>query len=509
MAKTPQSKVGAQRASLFKLTSFNPIRNLTPARLATALDAFERGELRSAALIWQKIMERDDQVKACAPKRTRKVAGLSWEVLPIDDSPEAAAHAEALTHFYNNLRTVDGLEENVRGGMRLLMKQLLTAVPLRYACFEIIWKPQGAQLTAELKFLPLQFFENTTGRLRFLKADTDVYGADLDEFFGEGNWMVATGDGLMQACSVAWMFKNMPLKAWVTFCDKFGIPGLHAKTTAAKGSPEWQALVDAINGFGEDLALVTNEGASIAPLAAPAAGNQPHPELVDRMDRAISRLWLGGDLATMSQAGEGSGAMPQSDDLSALQEEDAALITDTLQEYLDRAVIRQLFGVEEPLAYFQLKLPAKTNVERELKVDETLVRLGVPVGVKSLQQRYGRPEPEAGEPVAALAQTAAPAAPGMFPAANEAPAAAFRQSVLAQYGRAQAERLGPVLKRLDQVLAMPEGDAQRGALERLRASLPEVLKGLKPDSPTVKALEAALGTALASGAAEARKALSP
>ena len=497
-----QSKVSATRVALYKQTSFNPIRGLTPARLASALDAFERGELRQAALIWQKIMERDDQVKTCAPKRTRKVTGLSWEVLPLDDSPEAAAHAEALTHFYDNLRTVDGLDENVRGGMRLLVKQLMSAVALRYACFEIVWQP-GAALSAELKFLPLQFFENTTGRLRFLRTDADPYGVELDEFFGAGNWMVAHGDGVMSACSVAWMFKNMPLKAWVTYCEKYGIPGLHAKTPAQKGSEEWQALVAALNGFGEDLALVTNEGASIAPLAQPSAGAQPHPALVDRMDRAISRLWFGGDLATMSQQGEAAGSNPQSDDLSALQEDDAAMITDTFQEYLDRAVIRQLFGVEQPLAYFQLKLPARTNVERDLRVDETLVRLGVPVGIKSLQQRYGRPAPESGDRLATVPQAAA----GMMPATNEQPEA-YRRNVLAQYRRAQATRIAPIAGRFEAALALPESERQ-AALSKLRDELPEYLRTLSPDSPTVKALEAALGTALVSGAAEGRTQLSP
>lgn len=517
MAKTPQSKVGAQRAALYKLTSFNPIRGLTPARLAAALDGFDRGELRAAAQIWQKIMERDDQVKTCAPKRTRKVTGLSWEVLPIDDSPEADAHAKALTHFYNNLRTVDGLDENVRGGMRLLIKQLMSAVALRYAAFEVVWKP-GAQLTAELKFLPLQFFENTTGRLRYLRTDSDLYGVELDEFFGPGNWMLAHGDGVMGACSVAWMFKNMPLKAWVTFCEKFGIPGLHAQTSAGEGSKEWDALVSALNGFGEDLAIVTNEGAKIAPLATPAAGNQPHPALVDRMDRAISRLWFGGDLATMSADGGAVGSQPQSDDLAALQEDDAAMITDTLQEYLDRAVIRQLFGVDEPLAYFQLKLPARTNVERELKVDQALVGLGVPLGVKSLQQRYGRPAPEAAEALAQAPAAGADAPFGVLPpvsganerrlclAANDQ-APAFGLSMLAQYGRAARERLAPLRARFETALEIEDAAARQTALEQLRAELPAFLRTLSPDSPTVKALENALGTALASGAAEARSAL--
>lgn len=523
MAKSPQSKVGAQRAALFKLTSFNPIRAITPAKLASALDAFDRGEIRQAVLIWQKIMERDDMVKACHPKRTRNVTGLQYEILPVDDSPQAQAHAEALKYFYNNLTAFHGLNENERGGLRLLLQHVMTAVGLRYAAFELIWKPAATgQITAEIKFLPLQFFENTSGRLRYLRSDTDLVGVDPDEYFGEGNWMVATGEGIMEASSVAWMFKSMPLKAWVSYCDKFGIPGLHAKTTAAQGSPEWQALVQALGGYGEDLALVTNDGASIAPLVGPAGGSQPHPPLVERMDRAISRLWLGGDLATMSAAGGAVGSQPQSGDLARLQEDDAAMVTDAFQLYLDRAVIRQLFGEGvAPLAYFQLKPPAGQDTAREILTDQFLIDSGAPVGVKALLERYGRSEPAEGDTRATPKPAGAPAPFGALPqisstnerrvcaAANESTAAGFRASVLASYGKAQATRFAPLLKRLDQVLDMPNGAERTGALERLRASLPEFLKGLSPESPTVKSLEAALGTALASGATEARAAISP
>jgi hypothetical protein len=174
-------------------------------------------------------------------------------------------------------------------------------------------------------------------------------------------------------------------------------------------------------------------------------------------------------------------------------------------------VIRQLFGEGvSPLAYFQLKPPAKQDTTREIATDQFLIDAGAPVGTKALLERYGRSEPAAGDTLAKPKPVGAPApfgAPSPFTAANESTSTAFRTSVLAQYGKAQATRFAPLLKRMDQVIGMPDGAERTGALERLRASLPEFLKGLSPESPTVKSLEAALGTALASGAAEGRQAL--
>lgn len=501
------SKVSAERAKLFKATNFNPIKGLTPAKLVTQIDGFKRGLLRAAALTWQTIMDRDDQVKTCHPKRTRNVTGLNWEILPIDDSDAAQAHKETLERFYNNLTCYHGLNENERGGMRLLIKHMMTAVGLYYACFEIIWKPgAGKDLTADFKFLPLQFFENTEGKLRFLKSDYDLYGVDLDEFFGEGGWMIATGEGIMEASSIAWMFKNMPLKAWVTYCEKFGIPGLHGKTSAAKGSEEWNGLVSALAAFGEDLALVTNQNAEINPIEQPNGANQPHPPLVERMDRAISRLWLGGDLATMSAAGGAVGSQPQSDDIIKLQEDDAAMITDTLQYYVDRRVIEMVYGATQPLAYFKLKPPARTDVEREVKTDEFLIKAGAKLGIKDLLERYGRAEADEGEEIATLS-----AGPSAFPAindrragaVNEDAAKAFRAKALAELSAARAEAFRPLIERLNAVLALPD-DQLTPALEKFRAEMPTLAPDVLKDPASAKAWEKILASALVSGAAEGR-----
>lgn len=512
----PESKVGADRARQFKLTSFNPIKGLTPARLSTYLDAWKRGTLREIALVWQDIMERDDQVKTCHPKRTRNVTGLDYAVLPVDDSAEAGLHKEALEAFYSNLTAVNALELNERGGVRLLFKHMMTAVGMRYACHEIVWEP-GARnkLKAQFRFLPLQFFENMTGRLRFLESDFALLGTDLDEFFGPGGWMVTTGEGIMHATCVAYMFKHMPLKAWVSYCEKFGVPGIHAKTSAAKGSAEWNALIDAVAGFGEDLALITNDGASINPIELKNSGNQPHPALVERMDRAISRLWMGGDLATMSASGSAVGSQPQSDDLEQLKRDDADMITDTLQEYVDKQVIAQTFGADvAPLAYFKLKPPARLDIERELKIDQSLIGWGVEIGVRDLRERYGRSEPDAADEIAhppvAAASPFGAGGPPRLNAQNESVSRqdTFRANALKELTQAQASALRPLVDRLNAILALPDAKID-GALEALKRDLPQINRVILKDAQTQLAFEKILGAAMAAGMADGRAAVTP
>ena len=69
------------------------------------------------------------------------------------------------------------------------------ALPIckKYAVHNILWNRSSQGIRAELQFVPLWFFENRTGVLRFLKNETDLEGEELKA----GAWMVTVGQGLM------------------------------------------------------------------------------------------------------------------------------------------------------------------------------------------------------------------------------------------------------------------------------------------------------------------------
>ena len=120
---------------------FNPIRGLTPQVLSNQLDNFHLGYLSYCALTWDAIERRDDVLKGVAAKRKKDVARLKREVLALDGSAEAAAHAAALTDFYDHLTCVNALDLNERGGFPLLVRQMMDAVGKKYAVHEIVWRP--------------------------------------------------------------------------------------------------------------------------------------------------------------------------------------------------------------------------------------------------------------------------------------------------------------------------------------------------------------------------------
>jgi phage gp29-like protein len=255
---------------------FNPLRNLTPAGLTAALDSFESGYLRQAALIWEAIEQRDDAAKIAVPKRRKSVSRRPWDIIKVDDSPQAERDAEALTYFYNHVTATCATDRNVRGGFRTLINQMMHAEFYQYSAHEIIWQPRKSEsgrmlLTAELRYVPIYFFENRTGVLRYTGPDGLIDGEELQA----DGWLVLTGEGLHKAISVCRVFKHLSLQDWINYSERFGVPGVHGTTNAPKGSQEYIDFCNALEAFANDFIVATGEGTKIELIEAGKTGDAP------------------------------------------------------------------------------------------------------------------------------------------------------------------------------------------------------------------------------------------
>src|SRR4029079_3936153 len=141
--------------------------------------------------------QRDDLLRTVVAKRKKSVARHGWTVLPkpnlIDGEKDAAKeHARALEFFYGNLQCEHAVDSAEKGGFKLLARQMMDAVGKRFAVHEILWQADQRSdsnrnfVTAKFRFVPLGFFENTTGQLRFLENESSVVGVELQS----GAWMI-------------------------------------------------------------------------------------------------------------------------------------------------------------------------------------------------------------------------------------------------------------------------------------------------------------------------------
>ena len=375
-----------RRDSLARL-NWNPIRSLTPTSLARILDDFHAGKLRQAALVWDAIERRDDLLQGVISKRKKSISRLDWEILTLDNSEEAARQKEILEQFYNHLSCINAYDENERGGLPLLIRQMMDAVGKRYAVHEVVFKPfqkdGQSLLTAEFRFVPLFFFENKDGRLHFVgdKGNKDI-PLSSDE------WLITTGDGLMESCSIAYLFKHLPLRDWLIYCERNGMPGVKGITQARPGSAEWEIAREAVQNFGAEFHALMSAGTDIQAIDISGKGELPYPKLVERMDRAMAALWRGSDLTTLGRE-NAVGVTQQRNERDLLEEDDAQMISDTLNEQVDRAVLRHLEKIEFPKAYFHLKPSPNKNLNNDLAILKTLWDMGVQLSLNDIREHFG------------------------------------------------------------------------------------------------------------------------
>lgn len=494
---------------------FNPISSLSPESLSRAINSFDAGQLRQAALLWEAIEDRDDVLQIVGPKRRKKVSGLPWEVLETSDTPEAAKHAEAITDFLNSLTVTDASDRNVRGGLRLAVRQMMNAVFHKYAVHEIVWSNAGGKVRAELRYVPLYFFSNVSGRLSFIGAEGAMNeGPELQD----GEWMVTTGDSaLMKAASICYVFKRLSLQDWLAFSEKFGIPGIHGECQAAKGSQEWNDFCNALSAFANEWVTATNSGAKINLIEAKSGGDAPFAPMVERMDRRMASLVLGSDLATLSRENS-VGSQAQQGDAGALLEDDCELISETLQTQLVRPLIAFLFGTE-PLAYVKFMVPQDADTKAEVEVDQFLINNGGELDAAETFERYNRTPAKTMAEGAVLKKAAAPATPPataptvdtptMPTAENDKPttvnpenAGLVRNAVAKAIG-VRAQVLAPVADVFREIEAMAaDGTVSDSAIldatEKLALRMPEFFT---PENiaPLADEMEAALGTSTLAG----------
>lgn len=525
---TPNETAGAAPSQIFTpemVLSYRRMRaariRLTPEILAHQLEQFEGGRLREFALTADWITRRDDRVSVAWPKRCKAVSRRAYSVQINDGLPDglkkrAKEHQAALKYAYDNCTAAHALDLDQQGGFRLLARQMMEAVGVHYAVHELVWQPRivdgRPRMTFTARFVPLWFFESTTGRLRFLR---NYFGWDGEDMVAD-EWLVTIGENLMEPLAIAAAFKRMTLIDWLAYSEKFGMPGLLGKTGAQKDSPGWLAMREAVEKFAQDWGAVCSKDESIDLVEAKGGGsNLPYPPLVDRMDRAIVSICRGGDLSTMSQQGDSSGSNRQQEETEVLEEDDAAMITETLQK-ISRFIIRELFD-EEPLAYLSIDVPRTKDTQDTLKKVDGLMRYGVPVASDWLRSELGVPAPA--ENANLLLAPAAPAfgvgLPGELAAANAAElAAAGRDALFKTHAQAQdlaAKRpvYRPIAERLAAMLAAPDPTALRALAERFRAEAPVLYRYVLAQAPDLaKPAELAIGTALVSGFAEAAKARS-
>ena len=490
---------------------YNALYALDPDVLVRHLSAFERGDICGLERVLDEFELREDKMKIGAFKMAAAVSSKPWEVRirkGEEENPRAKVHQRALTRFWNRIETTDAFCRNRKGGIRLLVKQMMSAQSRVYSVHDICWKVNGdGTLSATFTHVPAWCFENRTGRLRYIRNDGQTQGEEMRD----GEWLVAVGEGVGIPSAILAMAKRLSWNDWLLFSEKCGMPVIIGKTAAQRGTAAWDQLARAIRAVAPKTGLVADAGSDLSAVSMGAgSGKDTYRELVDTVDRAISALYRGGDFATMSGGPDSAGVNAQDGESELMDADGCAMVSETLRDQVEKFVIRFECGDFEPLAEIVINPPAETeDVDREIKIDSHLAGLGVKLSKADALARYGRteaadekdaleaPKPAAPGPFGALPneaqpktplQTAksalqnAPGNPGGQGEGQDAPA------LLGPFLRALKQDCKPLASEVEELLkALESGGPRSVAAEKARALLDKI-PDLVPEDPTLAPL---------------------
>ena len=484
---------------------YNALFALDPNVLVRHLVAFNSGDIAGLEHVLEEFENREDKMKIGAFKMSAAVASKPWEVRIAkgeEDNERAKLHQEVLTRFWNRVEATDAFCRNRRGGLRLLVKQMMSAQSRVYAVHDVTWTVRGdGELEALFTFVPAWMFENRTGELRFIRDP----GAYTGETMKDGEWLVTVGEGVGISAAILAMAKRLSWNDWLLFSEKCGMPVILGNTGAKEDTPAWKNLLSAIANVAPKTGVLADLETKLqAVQVGGSSGQTTYRELIDVVDRGISALYRGGDLATISQAGDSVGSDSQDGESELMDGEGCAMVSETLHRQIDRHVIRFTCGDFEPLAGIVINPPAEIDdVDRDIKVDQHLGEFGIKLSKKDMLARYGRVEATDENDAAIRQQAQQPGFGGLGGLANEEvkrlsdsavkPATTTAEPLnrsTAELLKAFAADMSPAGKAVEELLnALDKGEAASSPLVKEKASaLLSRLPSLLPEDPATAAV---------------------
>ncbi len=387
---------------------------MTPARLASVLQAAADGNPYDYLTLAEDIEERDLHYSSVLRTRKLAVSGLEPVVEAASDDTDHQAHAEALRELVR------------RPEFGELLDDLLDALGKGYAVAEIIWE-YGARWWPrcyEWRDPRWFVFDRASQReLRLLTEEAPTEGVKLAPFkFIVHVPRLKSGlpirGGLARVASFAWLCKSYAMKDWLAFAEVFGMPLRLGKYGPMASKADIAVLKSAVATMGTDAAAVLPESMKIEFTEAGSAngGGDLFLKLCEWIDKQVSKLVLGQTSSSDSTAGGlGSGqSTAHSEVRDDLLRADSRQLAATLNRDLVRAFIDLNFGPQDE--YPRITLPVLEPEDTKALVDAVvkLVPFGLKVGASTMSDKLGLPDAAEDEEML-TAPRATPAEPPAVP----------------------------------------------------------------------------------------------
>ncbi len=393
-----------QVVSIINRWSTYPSEGLTPTRLTAILKEADSGDMMRFGDLMQEMITKDPDLLTALQTRRLSVQKLDYEILaPSDDTrmKEIVGFVEEVIERSKNWNEAIG--------------HLLDAVPKGFSALWIEWAVNGPNVTFDqLHYVPQKCFR--FGKASDMKSDLHEIRRITDDALVDGieleplKWVVhrsqpssgyLTQTQLMRACVWMYLFKNFGWKAFVTYCEVFGLPLRLGKYPTGASKEDIDTLKSAVRQLGQDASGVfpSDMEIQIVEAAKSGGGDVVHVKLIELARQSYSRVILGHTGTSESTPGKLGSEDAAKEVKFEIIQADALALEHTISDQLIRPLVDFNFGPQEEYPYFKFLLTEPEDLLMTVQIDEKLVGLGLPLSQSYFYKKYGRPTPEDGEEI--------------------------------------------------------------------------------------------------------------
>ena len=361
---------------------------LNPVEIRDIMERADHGSPADLCRLASELEEKNWDIRNSMSTRINALLGCTWDVTPPvgDHSPEGikiARHFQATLNRAGELNGFDTFAD--------LLEDLSHAVIAPFAVSEIIW--DGPELLG-FRNIPghhFTFYDSLEPKLitqehpegmplpphKFLIHRHNRIGGDICR------------GGLIR--TLAWLhcFQSYPMKDWLAFTERFGMPFIVAKLDRTAYEKDRSAVQKAIRNFGPRGGGVFSKSMEIELLQAGANNSSTvYEAIIDHISDAITKVILG-QLASSGKSSGLSGGDAQSKVRQDILEADAKKLEATIRSGLAAPWTAYHYGSSAPVPVLRFRVEPPEDLSIFAQTLESLHRAGFDADPDEISKRFG------------------------------------------------------------------------------------------------------------------------
>ncbi|RWO97203.1 MAG: DUF935 domain-containing protein [Mesorhizobium sp.] len=486
--------------------ALHPAAGLTPGRLGGILRASIDNDPESYLALAEDMEERDPHYAGVLGVRKRQVSGLDITVEAAGEDAASVEHADLVREVIER----DGFEDE--------LFDIQDAVGKGFSCTEIVWDTSAGQWRPKRlawrdpRWFVFDQIDGETPLLRDAGQNVPLNPYQWIYHSAKVKSGLPIRGGIARAVAWTFLFKSFTIKDWAIFCEAYGQPLRLGKYDAGASEKDKQILLEAVSNIGVDYAAIVPASMAVEFIKADISGSHGlYKERADWLDQQTSKVVLGQTATTDAIAGGHAVGKTHDGVREDIEKADARQLAASLNRDLARPLVDLNHGPQKKYPRILIGRPEQIDITALVNNVAKLVPLGLKVGMSTMRDRIGIPDPADDEELLGAPKEPPPVDPPAGPVPARPKPGETEQTVHSTAGtstrdaieRAAADMLADWMPLVSPIAAgLGDEIAIASSVEDVKALLAKRFEGLNVDALTEMLARSAFAARLAGEADE-------